>query len=92
MFQSHQVFLVLSFPFGEKMEGLVVREISFEMEKAIDILLISWRLLHFMTAGEYTDCVTSPCQSFCHFMTPLSVAARAGRGIEVREKEDPHVD
>src|SRR5918994_1203694 len=90
MFQKHQVFSVLFFPSGEKMERLVVIEISFEMEKTIYVLLASRRLRQFIASGQHSNRMASRCQSLGHFVAPLGVAAGAGWRKEVREKKDPH--
>src|SRR6266508_175728 len=90
MFQKHQVFPVLFFPSGEKMEWLVVIEISFEMEKTIYVLLARRCLRQFIATGQDANGMTPFRQAFGYLVAPLGVAAWPGRGKEVREKKDTH--
>jgi hypothetical protein len=91
LFKKHQIFLMLFFPLGEKMEWLVVCKISFEVEKTKYVLLARRRLLQFIAAGQNSNRMTLPSQAFSYLLTPLGVTAWTGWGKEVREKENPHL-
>jgi hypothetical protein len=66
------------------MERLVIGEISFEMEKTIDVLLASRCLSHFMATGQDAYGMTPLSQTFGYFVAPLSVAAGPGWRKEIR--------
>ena len=83
---------MLFFPMGEEMEGLIVSQISFEMEETIDTLLTGRYHRPFMATGKHSNRMTPFFQTFRHFVAPLGVAAWAGWGKEVREKEDSHLE